>query len=200
MSEAGPTVAKPGYQWRPTRLLFGRELGRRRWDLSVEGASGSTSRILWLGCGEAGSGSRGTARDAGQGLRVATWGVCEPDHRARAGPTTPTRASARDTARPRRGDGLVAAGQRGTNCVADPRLVMPAMASQRRRGWLGLRAGLPPRRKHERGRGGQEGESPMLGNGVTSRVLVKTSRLQRLARGVSPARRTARRCCCSVEG
>jgi hypothetical protein len=72
MSEAGPSAAKPGYQWRPMRSPFGRELGRRRWDLLAEGALGSENRILWLGCGEAGSGSRGSARDAGHQLRVAT--------------------------------------------------------------------------------------------------------------------------------
>jgi len=135
MSEAGSSVAKPGYQWRPMRSPFGREPGRRRWDLLVEGASGSKIRILWLGCGEAGPGSRSGARDAGHKLRAATWGVCEPDHRARAGPTKPTRVAARDTADPFRGDGLVAAGRRGTNRAADPRLETPAMAIQRRRGW-----------------------------------------------------------------
>jgi hypothetical protein len=90
MSEAGPSTAKSGYQWRPMRSPFGRELGRRRWDLLVEGASGLRSRLLWLGSGEAGPGSRGRARDAGHGLRAATRGVCESGHRARARPTTPT--------------------------------------------------------------------------------------------------------------
>jgi len=135
MSEAGPSVAKPGYQWRPTRSSFGRKPGRRRWDLLVEGASGSWIRTLWLGSGEAGPGSRGEARDAGQRPRAATWGVCEPDHRARVGPTTPARAAARDTAHPCGGGGLAAAGRRSTNCLADPRLETPAMAIQRRRGW-----------------------------------------------------------------
>jgi hypothetical protein len=88
-----------------------------------------------VGCGEAGPGSRGSARDAGKGLRAATWGVCGSDHRARGGSTTPTRATARDTAHPFRGDGLAAAGRRSTNCVADPRLETPAMAIQHRRGW-----------------------------------------------------------------
>jgi len=192
MSEAGSSAAKPGYQWRPMRSPFGRELGRRRWDLLVEGASGSTICILWLGCGEAGPGSRGGARDAGHWLRAATWGVCGPDHRARAGSTTPTRAAARDTAHPCRGDGLVAAGHRSTNCVADPRLETPAMAIQRRRERPRAEAGLPPRRRHEDDRGGRKGESPTLGNGVTPRVLVTTSRLQRLVRGISPVERTAR--------
>jgi hypothetical protein len=90
MSEAGPSVAKPGYQWRPMRSPFGREPGRRRWDLLVEGALGLKICILWLGCGDTGSGSRGAARDAGHGLRAATRGVCESGHRARARPTTPT--------------------------------------------------------------------------------------------------------------
>jgi hypothetical protein len=200
MSEAGPPAAKLGYQWRPMRSPFGRELGRRRWDLLVEGASGSTICTLWLGCGEAGPGSRGGARDAGHKQRAATRGVCEPDHRARAGPTTPTRVAARDTAHPCRGDGLVAAGRRSTNCVADPRLGRQQWQSSVAEGGLGLRAGLPPRRKHEENHGGRKGESPRLGNGVTPRVLVTTSRLQRLVRGISLMGRMPRRWRCSPMG
>jgi hypothetical protein len=200
MSEAGPSAAKPGYQWRPMRSLFGRELGPRRWDLLVEGASGSTICILWLGCGEAGPGSRGGARDAGHKQRVATRGVCEPDHRARAGLTTLTRAAARDTADPLGGDGLVAAGQRSTNCVADPRLGRQQWQSSAAEDGLGLRAGLPPRRRHEENHGGRKGASPRLGNGVTPRVLVTTSRLQRLARGISLVGRMPRRWRCSSMG
>jgi hypothetical protein len=122
MSEAGPSAAKPGHQWRPTRSGLGRKHGGRRWDLLVEGASGSQRRTLWLGYEEAGPGSRGWARDAGHWLRVATGGVSEPDHRARAGPKTPARAAARDTAHPYGGDDSVAAGWRSTNCAADPGL------------------------------------------------------------------------------
>jgi hypothetical protein len=51
MSEAGPSAAKPGYLWRPMRSPFGREPGRRRWDLLVEGASGSKNRIPGWGAG-----------------------------------------------------------------------------------------------------------------------------------------------------
>jgi hypothetical protein len=174
MSEAGPLAAKPGHQWRPMRSPFERELGRRRWDLLAEGASGSKSRILWLGCGEAGPGSRGSARDAGHELRVATWGVCGPDHRARGGSTTPTRAAARDTAHPCWGDGLVAAGGadqlRGRPKAGDASNGKSSIAED----GLEQKAGLPPRRKHEEDRGGQQGESPKLGNGVTPRVLVTT--------------------------
>jgi hypothetical protein len=174
MSEAGPLAAKPGHQWRPTRSAFGCELGRRRWDLLVEGASGLQRRILWLGCEEAGPGSRGLARDAGHRLWVATWGVCEPDHRARAGPRTPARAAARDTADPFGGDGSVAAGRRSTNCVADPGLETPAMAIQRRRGWPRAEGWAPTQTEARGSSRRAEGESRKPGNGVAPGVLVTT--------------------------
>jgi len=135
MSEAGLVAATPRHQWRPMRPMLGRELGRRRWDLLAEGASGSKSRVLWLGHGEAGSGSRGKARDAERLLRVATRGVCRSGQRARGGTKKPTRVAARDTARPNRDGGSAAASRRSTNCAADPRLGTPEMANQRRRGW-----------------------------------------------------------------
>lgn len=193
MSEAGPLAAKPGYQWRPMRSPFGREPERRRWDLPVEGALGSRSRISWLGCEEVGSGSRGRARDAGHGLRVATWGVCGSDHRARRGPTKSTRAAAWDTAHPCGGDGSAAAGRRSTNCVADPGLETPAMAIQRRRGWPRAEDWAPTQTEARRQSRRAEGESRKPGNGVAPRVLVTTNRLQRLVGGISLVGRTARR-------
>jgi len=121
---------------------------------------GLTICTLWLGCGEASPGSRGGARDAGHKQRAATWGVCGPDHRARVGPTTPTRAAARDTADPCRVDGLAAAGQRSTNCVADPRLGTPAMAIQRRRGWLRAEGWAPTQTEARRESRRAEGREP----------------------------------------
>jgi len=107
-------------------------------------------------------------------LRVATRGVCGPDHWVRGGTTKPTRTAARDTARPFGGEGLVAAGRRSTNCAADPRLESQQWQSGVAEDGLGRKAGLPPRRMHEEDRGGRKGESPELGNGVTPRVLVTT--------------------------
>lgn len=162
MSEAGPLVAKPGYQWRPMRSPFGRKLGRRRWDLLVEGASGLRRRTLWLGCAEVGPGSRGRARDAGQRLWVATWGVCEPDHRARGGPTKLTRVAARDTADPFGGDDAAAADRRGTNCAVDSGLETPAMAIQRRRGWPRAEGWAPTQTEARDGRGGRKAQAGSL--------------------------------------
>jgi hypothetical protein len=200
MSEAGPLAAKPGYQWRPMRSPFGRKPGRRRWDLLVEGALGLRSRILWLGCGEAGPGSRGRARDAGHRPWAATRGVCESGHRARAGQITPAWARARDTADPFGGDGSAAAGRGSTNCAVDPGLETPAMAIQRCRGRPRVE-GWAPTQPEARGWSRQaEGESRKAGNGVALGVLVTTSRLQRLVRGICLMERAARRCCCGSVG
>jgi hypothetical protein len=142
-------------------LAGGRRLGLEE-PHPLVGVRGSGSWLSRLGSG---------CRDE---LRVATWGVCGPDHRARGGSTTPTRAAARDTAHPCWGDGLVAAGGadqlRGRPKAGDASNGKSSIAED----GLEQKAGLPPRRKHEEDRGGQQGESPKLGNGVTPRVLVTT--------------------------
>jgi hypothetical protein len=89
MSEAGPTAAKSGYQWRPGSRALSASEGSGRWDLPVEGASDS-----WNVCG----------RDGRRGKRIWHAGtelgmpgeetgcdgsVCEPAHWARAGSNKP---------------------------------------------------------------------------------------------------------------
>lgn len=46
------------------------------------------------------------------------------------------------------------------------------------------KAELPLGSKRGKASGGRKGESPVLGNGVFQRVLVTTSRLQRLVRSI----------------
>jgi len=110
------------------------------------------------------------------------------------------RVEARDTADPFGDDGSAAASRGSTNCAADPGLETPAMVIQRRRGWPRAE-GWAPTQTEARGRSRRaEGESRKPGSGVAPRVLVKTGRLQRLARGISPVERAARRCGCGSAG
>jgi hypothetical protein len=89
MSDAGPTAAKSGYQWRPVSRALSASEGSGRWDLPVEGALGS-----WIVCGRDGrhekrvwhSGTELGMPGEGRGCERS---VCEPAHWARAGSTKP---------------------------------------------------------------------------------------------------------------
>lgn len=149
----------------------------------VEGALGLWSRALggargsmpWLS--RASSGCRVSRRDA-------TRGVSDSDHSGRVGPKTPTRSLGRDTVHPSRGSDSIAASRSSTNCLAT-------------QGWKGqqwshsvaeaggaTRSEFPFVLTGAEGSSGRKGESLTLGNGVFPRVLVTTSRLQRLGRGI----------------
>jgi hypothetical protein len=64
------------------------------------------------------------------------------------------------------------------------RLEMPATVIQRQRKRRWARGFAQAQPEAQTGCGGRKGESPELGNGAIQRVLVTTSRLQKLARGI----------------
>jgi len=198
MSEAGPLAAKPGYRWRTMRPSLWRESGRRRWDLLVEGVLDLPSRIPWWGAGQADPGPRSRARDAGQGGGVRQKAPARSAIRLVAGPQR-SREFLRGT--PRIPWGMMASQQLGDAAPT----AWPTQGWRRQR-WpssvavdgFAQKAGLPPSRMRAEGHGGRKGVSLELGNGVSFRVLVTTSRLQRLVRGILLAGRAARRCCCGA--
>lgn len=164
------------------RLLAG-ESRARRWDLAVEGASGLWNRALGGARGsrswhsQTSSGCRGSRREA-------TRGVSDSDRADRAGLTTPTRSLERDTVHPCGGGGSIAASRSSTYCLAaqgwTDQQWSPGVAAA---GFV-ARSELPLVPRDAEGGSGLKGESPRLGNGVFQRVLVTTSRLQRLVRGI----------------
>jgi len=137
--------------------------------------------------GEAGSGTRGRARDA-EGVADATWGVSDSGRAGCAGLTTPTRSLGRDTAYPCWGSDSIAASRSSANCLTV-------------QGWVGqqwspgiaetghaITSELPLVPKGAESGSGPAGESRRLGNRRFLRVLMTTSRLQRLVRGISLGR------------
>jgi hypothetical protein len=175
------------------RSPFGREPERRRWDLLVEGASGSNSRILWWDAGK---------RVLALAARLGMPGKgCGQRHGASAGLTIGLEAGRQHSLGLRRGTPRIPSGVMAWQQLAGAAPTAWPTQGRRRQQWqsgvaedgLGQKAGLPPRRKLEEVRGGYEGESPGLGDGVTPRVLVTTSRLQRLVRSISLVERAARR-------
>jgi hypothetical protein len=105
-------------------------------------------------------------------------------HRARVGRTMPPLATSSGHRAALRGDGAGSSWRRSVNCVATQgrgRRQRPIDVAVDGHVWkLERRLG----RKGETGCSGRKGESSKLGSGVFQRVLVTTSRLQRLVRGI----------------
>jgi hypothetical protein len=185
MSEAGLLAAKPGYQWRPGKLCSERKRGARSMGPAGGRRLGPATRVR----------SWWTARDKGPGpldLNLgcqgrnerATGGACESARRARVRLRTPARVNSSGHRATLRGGEAGSGWRRSTNCVTTQgrrcrqRLfgaVVDGNAWNLGR-WLG--------RKRGAGRGGRKGESLKLGDGVFQRMLVTTSRLQRLVRDI----------------
>jgi hypothetical protein len=123
------------------------------------------------------SGCRGSGREA-------TWGVSDSDHLGRSRLTTPTSAFGRDTVQPPMGRWLDSSWPRQHQLLGYPGLAGQQWSSSVATSSTARKAELPLGSRRGKARGGQRGESPKLGNGVFLRVLVTTSRLQRLVRGI----------------
>lgn len=156
---------------RPSRGTSGGPCGRRSGaSLSVDGGT-CWWKAPWARTAASfgwGAGTRALASAARLGM-LGTG--CGKQQRASAsriirreqGRQRPLELRARDTAHPRRGDGLAAAGSRSTNCGADPRLETPAMAIQRRRGWLRADGWAPTQAQARRGSRRARAEARGLG-------------------------------------
>jgi hypothetical protein len=157
--------------------------GRR--NLSVEGASGLRS-----GCSLDGRlvtkalAHRDRPRDAGEGVWERQGVPASQPIGCVRGAECRRVQRARDTERPCGAMRMAAAG--GAASIAPPPRVVKAGNGRAASLWtvafrkLGRRLG----RKGEAGRGGRKGESPKLGSSAVQRVLVTTSRLQRLVRSI----------------
>jgi hypothetical protein len=160
---------------------------RREWPTGPVGGRRleSIKRVSsWWTARGSGSGSLVTCSGCRVRSEGATGGASELAHWACVGSTTPawaTRSGHRATSR---GGDAGSSWRRNTKCVATQgrrcrqRLFGVAVddgASKLGRRSEGMR---------EAGRGGRQGESPKLGSGAFQRVLVTTSRLQRLVRGI----------------
>jgi len=142
------------------------------WNRVLGGTRGSRS---WHSL--TGSGCRASKRDA-------TWVVSDSGHPGRGGLTTLTRSFERDTVHPMRGDDSIAAGRSSTNCLATQGWTDQQWSSGTAAGGFVRKAELPLGSRHGKAGGGMKGASPDPGKGVFQRVLVTTSRLQRLVRGI----------------
>jgi hypothetical protein len=93
-SEAEPSAAKPGHQWRPTQQSSERKPGAARWDKSVEGASGLEGVPLLRGARRKGPGDAG-GFGFGQTARQSDRERHRARHLARGRPKTPKRVEVR---------------------------------------------------------------------------------------------------------
>jgi hypothetical protein len=83
-----------------------------------------------------------------------------------------------------RGGDSIAAGRGSTNCLATQGWTDQQWSSGIAAGGSVRKTELPLGSRRGKASGGRKGESPELGNGVFQRVLVTTSRLQKLVRGI----------------
>jgi len=147
--------------------------------------SGSTKPEPWWAPGKADPGGCEPRRDAGVASDSRQRASAIRAKRVALGRQRPCgrRAGHRSS---RLGQSSIAAGRSSTNCS-----VAQGSAGQKRSpgtppGTGARKAGLPLSSMREWVRGGQRCESAAPGNGRFQRVLVTTSRLQRLVRGIFP--------------
>jgi hypothetical protein len=94
MSEAGPSVAKPGHQWRPAQRGSERKRGAERWDLSVQGASGLGRVTRGSAAPRRGPGDAGRV-GSGRAGQQSDKGRHRARHPARGRPKKPKRVDVR---------------------------------------------------------------------------------------------------------
>lgn len=185
MSEAGLSAAKSGYQWRPGKLRLERKRGA--WSMGPVGGrhlGPSTTVRSWWTARNDGPGPLGPNLGCQGREEGATWGVCWSAHQARVRLRTPARARCSGHRAALRGGVAGCGWRRGINCVS-------TQGRRCRQRLFGVAVGGNVwnlghwlERKRGAGRGGRKGESLKLGNGAFQRMLVTTSRLQRLVRGI----------------
>lgn len=127
------------------------------------------------GCGDFASGCRSSV--------VATWGVLTVEPPGAKGADNAPSSSKSGHWRAPRGMMVRRRLVRATPSARPSRAWFSSNGGRRPRGAREARSGSHPHRASD-GPSGSRGESPLPGNEVSTRVLVTTSRLQRLARGI----------------